>query len=99
MPHHTSTKEPLNNQENIPIGFLKKGLLVLRILMSVLSKVPLEELQKFSHRLMPGTAAHEELMWEIERRKKRRDLAYDISVGVAIIMTVIVFAIACYVNI
>ncbi len=66
--------------------------------MSILSKVPLEELRKFSQRLMPGTAAHEELMWEIERRKKRRDLAYDISIGVALIFVVIAFVIARYVN-
>ena len=39
--------------------------------MSILSKVPLKELQKFSDRLLPGTAANGELIWEIERRKKR----------------------------
>lgn len=59
--------------------------------MSILSKVPLDQLQKFSDRLMPGTAANEELIWEIERRKKRRDLAYNISIGVVLIMVVFAF--------
>ena len=39
--------------------------------MSVLSKVPTEELLKFSRRLMPGTPAHEELIEEIARRRRR----------------------------
>ena len=42
--------------------------------MPVLSKVPSEELQRFGDRLMPGTAEHEELVWEIERREKRRHI-------------------------
>jgi hypothetical protein len=59
--------------------------------MPVLSKVPTEELLKFSHRLIPGTAAHEELLWEIERRKKRKDLTDKTSTGMALMMVLIAF--------
>jgi hypothetical protein len=100
MPHHIIVKEPLNNLGKSTDTIYAEGASCFEGFMSIPFKVQLKDLQKFSHRLMPGTAAHEELMWEIERcKKKRRDLAYDISIGVAIIMVMIAFAIACYVNI